>query len=186
MTKVMNKIGIPITWITPSGLNIVQKYYVSKTNKIAINFAGKTKKMIVREWTEEVDTLHQSGGIIPNIIHSLDASHLINVVISANENKIEPVITVHFCFICHPNNLNNLSYLVRKFFIDLYTRESFLEKFHQTNKQIILDNDIKILYDSDEEQEYVLIKRRRVYLPEIPKMGYLNLQEIIHSKYMIT
>jgi DNA-directed RNA polymerase len=44
MTKLFNKLEIPVIWLTPSGLEIVQKYYRSKQNKVAINFAGRTKK----------------------------------------------------------------------------------------------------------------------------------------------
>jgi DNA-directed RNA polymerase, mitochondrial len=43
MTKLFNKLEIPVIWLTPSGLEIVQKYYRSKQNKVAINFAGRTK-----------------------------------------------------------------------------------------------------------------------------------------------
>jgi DNA-directed RNA polymerase len=55
MTRVLNKLEIPIIWLTPSGLEIIQKYFISKQNKIAINFAGRTKKMVIREWIDKVD-----------------------------------------------------------------------------------------------------------------------------------
>nr|YP_010130204.1 DNA-dependent RNA polymerase [Clavaria fumosa]QPZ51106.1 DNA-dependent RNA polymerase [Clavaria fumosa] len=73
MTKVLNKLEIPVILFTPCGLEIIQNYYVSKQNKVAINFAGKTKKMVIKEWIKKVDKNKQRGGIIPNIIHSLDA-----------------------------------------------------------------------------------------------------------------
>lgn len=55
MAKLLNKLEIPIIWFIPSGLEIIQKYYRTKQNKIAINFAGRTKKMIIKEWTDKVD-----------------------------------------------------------------------------------------------------------------------------------
>jgi DNA-directed RNA polymerase, mitochondrial len=186
MTKLLNKIGIPVIWLTPSGLELTQKYFISKQNKIAINFAGRTRKMIIKEWTKKVNKGKQSSAIIPNIIHSLDASHLINVINSANSKNINSIITVHDCFGTHPNNLDSLSHLVKIEFIKLYTQTSFLEKFHNRNKQNIEDNDIKINIDNITGEEYIIIKRKKYYLPNIPKLGNLNLNNIINSKYMIT
>jgi DNA-directed RNA polymerase len=133
-----------------------------------------------------MDKKHQTSGIIPNIIHSLDASHLINVVNSSYNNKIKPIVTIHDCFGTHPNNLQNLSHLVKIEFINLYTQEKFLEKFHFINKQVIENNELKIQYDKIIDQEYVLIKRTKHYLPNIPKLGDLDLNQIIYSKHLIT
>jgi DNA-directed RNA polymerase, mitochondrial len=186
MTKLMNKLGLYITWITPSGIEIIQKYNMSKKNKISLNLAGKTKTMVIREWIDKIDKNKQNTGIIPNIIHSLDASHLINIINSANEKNIKPIITVHDCFGCHPNNLDNLSHLIKIKFIELYTKENFLEKFHELNINIIKKNNLDILFDNKLNQDYILIKRTKNYIPIVPKLGNLELEQIIHSKYMIT
>ena len=42
-----------------------------------------------------------------------------NVVITAYENNIDNVITVHDCFGTHPNNLENLSHLIKIEFIKI-------------------------------------------------------------------
>jgi DNA-directed RNA polymerase len=101
--------------------------------------------MVIRKWINKVDKGKQTSAIIPNIIHSLDSSHLINVIISANKNNINPVITVHDCFGCHPNNLQSLSHLVKIEFIKLYSNSNFLETFHNRNIQNILDNEWKFI-----------------------------------------
>lgn len=142
--------------------------------------------MVLREWEEKINKSKQSDAIIPNIIHSLDASHLMNVVISAVERNITPVISVHDCFGTHPNKLESLAHLVKIEFIKLYTQEIFLKKFHDRNLQSISDNNIKIHKDELTDVHYVLLKRTRLNLPEIPKLGNLDLNKIIHSKYMIT
>jgi DNA-directed RNA polymerase, mitochondrial len=139
--------------------------------------------MVIKEWTDKVDKHKQSSSIIPNIIHSLDASHLMNVVIAANKLNINPVITVHDCFGTHPNKLDSLSYLVKLEFIKLYTNSNFLEKFHNRNLQNIEDNGLEIIKDNSTNIYYILIKRTKHY---IPNLGDLNLNDIINSKYMIT
>ena len=55
-----------------------------------------------------MDPLKQRSAIIPNVIHSLDASHLMNVINTAFTKGINDLITVHDCFGTHPNNLSLL------------------------------------------------------------------------------
>jgi DNA-directed RNA polymerase len=109
-----------------------------------------------------------------------------NVVITAFEQNINNVITVHDCFGTHPNNLEKLSNIIKIEFINLYTNEDFLFKFNNRNKQNIIDNGFKILFDESTKTEYVLLKRTKYYLPTPPKLGKLNLDNVIPSKYMIT
>jgi DNA-dependent RNA polymerase len=186
MTKLLNKLEIPVIWFTPSGIEIVQKYHISKQNKTGINFAGRTKKMVLREWTDKLNKNKQCTAIVPNIIHSLDSAHLINIVNRANENNINNVITVHDCFGSPSNSMHKLAHLVKIEFIKLYTDSNFLDKFHERNKQNILDNNFKLFKDEIIGEEYVLLRRTKHYLPAIPKLGDLELKNIIHSKHMLT
>ena len=47
--KLMNNLGLPIIWFTPSGLEITQNYYKFKEIKVAISFAGKSKKLVLKD-----------------------------------------------------------------------------------------------------------------------------------------
>ncbi len=73
-TKVLSKLGLPVIWLTPSPLIILQRYLESIESKITITFGGSTKKLVLREKQNKIDTRKQNSAIIPNVIHSLDAS----------------------------------------------------------------------------------------------------------------
>ena len=184
-SKLLNKFGLPVIWITPAGTALSQSYNTCKEKKINTYFGGKRKKMVVKEYLNKLDKRKQIGSIIPNIIHSLDAAHLINIIISANKNNINPVITIHDCFGTTPNQLQNLTNIVKIEFIKLYSQENFLEIFYKRNKQNLIDNKINIHIDENKKFEYILIKRTKHYLPVIPKLGKLDLNNIIKSKYII-
>ena len=49
IVKVMVILEIPITWFTPSGLEITQSYSQSKAHKVSISFKGKSKTMVLRD-----------------------------------------------------------------------------------------------------------------------------------------
>jgi DNA-directed RNA polymerase len=85
--------------------------------KRSIRFGKKTKKVILRAAKQSLDKLNknkQVNAIIPNIIHSLDSSHLINLINTIIIINFKPFICVHDCFVTHSNNLEYLSFLVKK------------------------------------------------------------------------
>jgi len=179
-----------------------------------MRFGGRTQKMVIREWTKQVDKRKQVEGIIPNIIHSLDANHLINIINSSELNKGTPIISVHDCFGTLPNIMGVLEYTVKKEFILLYTDYNFLEVFHNRILQSIIDNKYEI-FEKDENKFIVLTEKNKkliarlkkntkktsnlkvcviaksdnletvLDIPNIPKIGKLDLEKIINSNYMI-
>lgn len=127
--------------------------------------------MVIREWTNLTDKRKQVNAIIPNIIHSLDASHLISVLCSSIDSNFNPVITVHDCFGTLPNRLEKLSFTVRKEFILQYVQEDFLKVFDNRIRQYITDNNY--LIDGDE-----VINKHKYKIPPLPKLGSLDLKQI--------
>lgn len=116
--------------------------------------SGNTRKTIVlrnkiknnnNEYV--VDRRKQVESIIPNVIHSLDATHLMFVIKECINTNILPIITVHDCFGTLPNQMFHLEQIVKKQFIVLYTKENFLNKFH------------KKLLDSIEDNNYIIFKK---------------------------
>lgn len=137
--------------------------------------------------TTTLEPRKQNNSIIPNVIHSLDASHVANIINNTVDNPNGfPIITIHDCFGTHPNNMNKLEEIVKLEFVALYASESFLNKFHDRNLQSIEDYGLKIKRDELLGQDYVIYKTRsKLYIPNIPKLGNLNINNILKSKYII-
>lgn len=184
MVKICQRFNIPIVWITPSGLIIKQRYTLSKVEKASLSFDRKNISIIIRTPTEKLDKLKQIQAIIPNVIHSLDASHLINIINTGLNSKRNNIITVHDCFGTHPNEIDDLKKLVILEFIKLYTNDDFLFLFHKRLLQSFSDNQIEI-YTDENGKKYIQNKRTKIYFPEIPPKGQLDLLKIIDSKYII-
>ena len=84
--------------------------------------------------------------------------------------------------------MKDLEQRVKMEFIKLYSQSKFLENFHQRFVQNIKDNNFEII--NKEGKSFVVMKLNNKLLdlaiPEIPKTGELNLNNIINSKYMIS
>lgn len=189
MIKVFNTLQIPLSWETPAGVMIVQKYNKSVQKTCSIYLGGKSRKYVLREFTNELDKRKQVSAGIPNIIHSLDASHIMNIVKTNSEMKNFDLLTVHDCFGTHPNNLNELVLLVKLEFIAIYLHKDFLSKFHKDNINNIKAYDCDYIIKKDTAgKEYMVIsksKKVKAIVPNLPDLGNLDLTELVHSKYFL-
>jgi len=151
--------------------------------------------MVIRESIDEIDRLKQVNAIIPNIIHSLDATHLIYLINKSQDQDFSPIITVHDCFGTHPNKMDELAFMVKKEFVLLYSHDNFLKTYHDRLIQSIKDNNYEVIYnasalDNDRGEEnndnYVINNDNFIKIPNVPKLGELDLKKIVESKYMIS
>lgn len=184
IVRLMIKANIPLTWFIPKGAKILQSYSNSVAYKVPLTFRGKSKSVILREWDNTIDSFKQVQAIIPNIIHSLDATHLVNILNSAKEIGLAPVISVHDCFGTHPNQMSALSHQVKKEFVLLYSQEEFLSTFHDRIMQSITDNGYQTKMIRGINRVMIGDKWHKV--PVVPKLGELDLQRIMDAKYMIS
>ena len=142
--------------------------------------------MIIRESLNELDKLKQTNSIIPNIIHSLDATHLINLINKALDQRFGPILTVHDCFGTLPNKMEELAFMLKKEFIILYSQKNFLETYHNRLIQSIKDNKYVVIFSKENNCNYVILENNWIKIPNIPNLGDLDLKKIIDSKYMVS
>ena len=93
--------------------------------------------------------------LMPNLIHSLDASSLALLTDKffnhSSENyfsQIKNIYTIHDCFASTANNMKFIVCLLKLSYISIYTDKGYLKKF---NKDIIDHIKLHIGEDFDEE-----------------------------------
>lgn len=175
----------------------------TEVHKASIKSGNVAKTIVMRQSNKDKrDNRKQKQAIIPNVIHSLDASHLINLINTAKSINLTPIITIHDCFGTHPNKMGLVNKLVLKEFVSLYTKGDFLINFHKQILKSLVDNNYEIfttaeklmkLNNVDESihvktrtVKYIIIEDEKLFIPNIPTKGNLDIDSIIESKYFIT
>ena len=156
-------------WETPSGFPV--EYAPVKTREIrckttikgvkggAANQPGRINH-IGRENTTIPDRKAASSGISPNVIHSMDASHLTSVV-----NAFDgPIATIHDSFSCHASKVEELKTIAQDEFVRMYLEDNPLQKLKEA---ILKENSDKCNI-------------------EPPKLGDLDVSQVIGSKYFFS
>ncbi len=104
----------------------INKWYNKKINNVLLS-NHLIKDYFNKIWNDVV--LIQA--IIPNFIHSLDASHLINLINNAIKDNFTPIISVHDCFGTLPNKMGELEHRVKKIIYNIIYSRFLLTNFPQ-------------------------------------------------------
>lgn len=156
----LSKCGYPVIWWTPTGLYIYQHYRAFKWRRIKTTIDGKLlKPVIYEEDGKKIDVTRSVNGSAPNFVHSLDASALTLTVHLCNKEDINSYAMIHDSYGTHAHNTPKLARLLRKAFVDMYTKNDVLGDFRKAALEVL-----------DE-------------VPEPPKQGNLNIHEVLRSKY---
>jgi len=121
-TKILKK-DTHIYWITPINYKVQQLEFKTKKESINLKDGGK---ITIHIFKNEIDKKAHKSGILPNFIHSLDATHLYKTVNSCQSKRLKYFMTVHDSFATLPNDMDTLSQTLKEEFINLYN-EPILE-----------------------------------------------------------
>lgn len=157
-TSIASANGLPLEWTTSSGMVVFHNYekVVSKEIKTVFNRKNATVKIGLD--TDNLSARAQSQGVSPNLIHSLDAAHLIATV---NAAQVE-VGTVHDCYLVHAGHAEGLHHAIREEFVRLHERDILGEWRAELQARL----------------------PEGVVLPPVPPTGDLGIQEVLKSRYL--
>lgn len=168
-TKAVLKPAMPVYWTTPDGFPVWQQYTINPTRRVDLMFLGDVRiqatVMLRDNGANKINARKQESGISPNFVHSQDGSHLRKTVVHAHDAYgIKFFALIHDSFGTIPARAGAMFKAVRETMVETYEnsnvladfREQFMEQLHETQ----LDK-----------------------MPELPKMGTLNIRDILKSDF---
>ena len=158
---------LPVHWVTPDGFPVWQEYRKKDTTRLNLMFLGSfnLQPTVNRGTKKELDKHKQESGISPNFVHSQDGSHLRKTVVHTHRKYgVMSFAVIHDSFGTIPADAEFLFKGVRETMVETYR-----------------DNDV--LLDFYEQFEYQLHESQRDKLPELPKKGKLNIEDILSSDF---
>lgn len=162
VTKLITKNGNVVTWCTPLGLPVQQTYMKSRAVTMRLRINGIRRYLYYNEVTGNIDDNGQKQGAPPNFIHSMDACHLQMTVLAAHRQGIRHFAMIHDSYGAPIAQADIMFQTVRDQFVKMYEKNDIFQQF--------LDN----------AKNYI---KNETDLPELPKKGTLNLNDIKKSLY---
>lgn len=148
-----------IQWYTPNGFKVVQRKPNLKkiqANTLLGEFVGNKRAMVQLQYAMDTPSSRKHGNsIAPNLIHSLDACHLQNTVLSLEDGVSFNMI--HDSYGTHASDSRAMYEAIRQQFYDIYKNNNVLQRF------------------IEDQPEFKL--------PDLPTNGKLDLTEVLDSEY---
>ena len=152
-----------ISWVTPNGFQVIQKRVKYKDLLIQTSMGEKIPTRLslsLQQATKKSDSQGHSSSISPNFIHSLDACCLQETVRRCREAGITSLAMIHDSYGTHASDSAKMAKFIREVFFEIYSKTNVLEHW------------IKQQPESAQAK-----------FPELPKVGSLNLSEVLNSEH---
>ena len=164
--------GKALRFDNPVGFPVIQQYTQWDVKKVKIFLydrvteAPKREQISVRvRATSRVDKKKAKAAVSPNIIHSMDSSHLLLTVLTAKDAGVQDFFLIHDSFGSTPSDTDIMYHSVRQAFVELYSDYCLYDDLkNQAGKQL----------------SYAGLEKLDAVTPE---KGNLNLNAILESEY---
>lgn len=158
---------IALQWHSPSSMLVHHKYTNISRRLIKLNYLSTVTRFVTAgEYNDTINKTKTASALSPNIIHSLDASHMALTTIYAKNEGVTNFGGIHDCFATTPAEMSTMREAVRHAFSDIYASNWWEDMTNELLKQL----PSKVVAD----------------LPPRPALGSLNTNQTRSSSYFIT
>lgn len=183
IANICYKLDIPVIWTVPAGLEVKQKYLKSEAIELKPFKYSRTGFKLNKPNKEIINLFKQKRSLMPNLVHSLDASSLSLLV----DNLLKGSLTekegnlnfyaIHDCFATNYNKFEDLVSCLKAVYIRTYTNDSYLKTFDQGIKNYIISIYGKDVFDKN-SNNLILEVNNEVITIEYPDVNKVILGKI--------
>jgi len=163
VARTMAKANLKMTLTTPVSFPVSQDYRDQHLTRIDTIFGGIRLRIGLTSDTKDIAPGRMINGIAPNLIHSMDAAHLMLTVNKAATEGLNAFGMIHDSYGTHAGNTAKLNALLREAFVEMYAPNLF-EEFR-------------------DELLTQLPPELQAEIPPLPPLGDLDPAGIFDSKY---
>jgi DNA-directed RNA polymerase len=152
--------GHEVSWTSPMGLPVVQDARRWRNIRIVTVLGSLT--LAADDDDVPIDVRRQINSSAPNIVHSIDSSHMFAIAKACRKQAID-MAAVHDCFMVHLNHGDDIGSIYRRTFMELHDRP-------------ILHEILAGWRAKHPEMEF----------PDPPEQGDFDLRDVLHAPYCIS
>lgn len=158
---------VALSWTSPSGLHVHQQYMDYRGVRIKLHHLSSVPMdLLSNHIPDGLSPMRMGNGLSPNVIHSLDASHMALATSDAFDHGVRNLGGIHDCFATTPAEMEQVRNSVRNTFAAMYSDDWFATITGELMRQ--------------------LPEELRCKLPALPTLGELDPTTVQHADYFIT
>lgn len=173
LAKALAHEGKPLRWTTPAGVPCINRYheYVVRQVELWLYDKGVKQRMrvsVAEGYEKPIAKDKAAAGISPNVVHSMDASHLLLSVGAAADEGITDIATVHDSFGCLACDAPRFTQIIREQLLRMYTDHDILAELLESARADLTPANHWRLDEA---------------INAMPHKGTLDLKEILNARY---
>jgi len=157
---VVSKTKNALIYSSPIGFPVYQGSCKQVVKRVRARVGGSKMEIQVVESTDEIDPRKQRQGSSPNLVHHVDACHLMMCVNAGYAQGITDFAMIHDDFGVPARYIDQWHNIIRQEFVNLHTKFNILEEFKTIQEKLT-----------------------GTELPELPTNGQLDLNHVLDSPY---
>ena len=162
--KAVSAEGLPVRWTTPVGFPVMQACWDLGERRIRTALQGGLIQVTIGEHKDTLDKRRQTNGISPNVVHSLDAAHMMLTTLRAEQEHIKSFAMIHDSFGTTAAETEDLFRIVRESFVEMYEETDVFRNFRGEIMRQLRPDAMKALSN-------------------LPEPGTLDLSGVLNSKF---
>lgn len=170
--KICNKLNLTIPWKLPSGLRVNQGYLKGTTFQIK-PFEFSSKSFTVNHiHSDKLDKSKQIRALMPNLIHSLDATSLMSLY-GLYSTINTSIFTVHDCFAVPIPYVERLIEFIQSVYFNLYSENNYLIEFDNCIIETIKTTyGEKCFIEDSNKSKYIIYEDEKIEYPNVKQIFY--------------
>jgi DNA-directed RNA polymerase len=178
LAKTLAHEGKPLRWTTPAGVPCINRYHESTTERVELFCydKGVKRRSLVTIATGAEKAMAKdkcAAGVAPNVVHSLDASHLLLSVCAAADEGITDIATVHDSFGCLACDAPRFNKIIRETFLRMYEKHDIMSELYDSARHDLTEAGQERLENNLTQAGFI----------GVPEKGALDLKEILNARY---
>jgi DNA-directed RNA polymerase len=117
IARIVAEQNVPMSWITPLGLPVVQPYRRKYIHQV--QSSTQYMKLALEQDQSPIQVSRQSSAFPPNFVHSLDSTHMLMTALECEDSGIE-FAAVHDSYWTHAATVDDMSMILRNKFVALH------------------------------------------------------------------
>lgn len=151
-----------VSWVTPTGFPVAHKYPHTVVRRILTMTSALTLRK--PNPNGKLDTVKLMDAIVPNLVHSLDAAHMMLAVRELHARGLRDFVMVHDSYGVHAADVDLMNLVLREQFVRVH-EEFTLAKFVAELRRQACDG---------------------ITIEDPPQLGSLDLREVLKSEYFFS
>lgn len=122
---------IPLSWQTPSGFTVINKYRKPTIDTNAVRLWNKQFKLNFQVWTNEHHNKKAATAMPPNWVHSLDAAHMTLVILALLNIGCMQLSFIHDSFGVPAPFVRQLRRIIKETFHEIHSEDLLQDLIHR-------------------------------------------------------